>query len=389
MFADRTNWKFDANRLSEALAKRRRTGSPVLDLTASNPTTCGFQYHSGTLLRALSNPNASVYDPNPRGLAVARRAVADYYASRKIQVAIDDIILTTSTSEAYSFVFRSLCNPGDEVLLPEPSYPLLTFLADIQDVKLVTYPLVYDHGWQIDFHALERAVSARSRAVIVVHPNNPTGHFTKPGEIATLNRLCAERKLAVIADEVFLDFALGETAPRSFAANDAVLTFAMSGISKISGLPQMKAAWLITNGPADLKSTALERLEMIADTYLSMNAPVQYALATFLDQRHAFQIQVMSRVRKNLFELDRQLSLQKACVRLDFEAGWYATLRIPATQSDEEFALSLLESKGVYTHPGHFYDFATDGFLVVSLITSEEDFAEGIKLLLSIFSESG
>jgi alanine-synthesizing transaminase len=387
MFADRTNWKLDTNRLSEALAKRRNSGQPVLDLTASNPTTCGFKYHAGATLRALSNPNALLYDPDPRGLPIARRAVADYYASRKISVNLDDIILTTGTSEAYSFVFRTLCNPGDEILIPEPSYPLFAFLAEIQDVKLVPYPLIYDYGWQIDFHALERVISNRARGVIVVHPNNPTGHFTKPREIAELNRICADWQLAIVADEVFLDFAIAETRPASFAANNVVLTFTMSGISKICGLPQMKAAWLVTSGPNELKAPSLERLEIIADTYLSMNAPVQYALATFLDQRREFQAQVMSRVQKNLGELDRQLHLQKACTRLEVEAGWYAVLRIPAVQSDEEFALLLLESKGVYTHPGHFYDFPADGFLVLSLITPEEDFAAGIRLLFSMFPD--
>jgi len=387
MLSDRTNWKLDSNPLSEALAKRRKSGQPVLDLTASNPTTSGFIYHAGATLRALSDPKALVYDPDPRGLLAARRAVVDYYASHQVQVGIDDIILTTSTSEAYSFVFRTLCNPGDEILIPEPSYPLFAFLAEIQDVKLVPYPLIYDHGWQIDFHALEGAITNRTRAVIVVHPNNPTGHFTKPEEAARLNQICADGQLAIIADEVFLDFALTSNVQSSFAANHAALTFTMSGISKICGLPQMKTAWLITNGPPEIKAHAIERLEVIADTYLSMNAPVQYALATFLDQRQGFQTQVMTRVQKNLNELDRQLDLQKSCARLEVEAGWYAVLRIPATRSDEDFALLLLDSKGVYTHPGHFYDFQTEGHLVVSLITPEEDFAEGIKLLLSMFAD--
>jgi alanine-synthesizing transaminase len=385
MFSDRTNWKLDSNPLSEALAKRRKSGQPVLDLTASNPTTCGFSYHAGATLRALSDPKALVYDPDPRGLFSARRAVVDYYASHQVQFGIDDIILTTSTSEAYSFVFRTLCNPGDEILIPDPSYPLFAYLAEIQDVKLIPYPLIYDHGWQIDFPTLEGAMTSRTSAVIVVHPNNPTGHFTKPHEIVALNNICAARELAIIADEVFLDFALTAGPPSSFASNHAALTFTMSGISKICGLPQMKAAWLITSGPEEIKARAIERLEVIADTYLSMNAPVQYALATFLDQRQGFQTQVMTRVRKNLRELDRQLELQKSCARLDVEAGWYAVLRIPATRSDEQFALLLLNSKGVYTHPGHFYDFHTDGFLVLSLITPEEDFAEGIRLLLSMF----
>jgi alanine-synthesizing transaminase len=383
MFADRTNWKFDNNRLSAALAKHRQAGQSIIDLTASNPTTCGFQYHASAMLRALSNPKALVYDPDPRGLGAARRAVLDYYANHRTHIGMEDIILTTSTSEAYSFAFRTLCDPGDQILIPEPSYPLFAFLAGIQDVKLVPYPLLYDHGWQMDFHSLEGAITDRARAVIVVHPNNPTGHFTKSTETRRLNQICADRNLAIIADEVFLDFGLTETAPATFAGNDFALTLTVSGISKICGLPQMKAAWLVTSGPEELKGRAIERLEIIADTYLSMNAPVQYALPLFLDQRHGFQAQLIGRVRKNLSELDRQLESQKACTRLTVEAGWYAVLRIPATRSDEDFALFLLESEGVYTHPGHFYDFSADGFLVVSLITPEDDFAAGIKLLLS------
>src|ERR1700678_2653210 len=387
MFADRTNWKFEGNRLSEALAKRRRSGQPILDLTASNPTTSGYQYHAGAMLRALSNPKALVYDPEPRGLVPARRAVADYYASHNVRVSVDDIFLTTSTSEAYSFVFRALCNPGDEILIPEPSYPLFAFLAGIQDVKLLSYPLIYDHAWQMDLHSLERAITGRSRAAIVVHPNNPTGHFVKPDEIAKLNQICADCQLAIIADEVFLDFPLTQAKPATFAANAAALTFTMSGISKICGLPQMKVAWLVVSGPEELKARAIERLEVIADTYLSMNAPMQYALSTFLDQRHEFQSQVMTRVRKNLSELDRLLGSQKACTRLQVEAGWYAVVRTPATQSDEDFALFLLETEGVYTHPGHFYDFSADGFLILSLITPQEDFAKGIESLLSTFDD--
>jgi alanine-synthesizing transaminase len=271
------------------------------------------------------------------------------------------------------------------VLIPTPSYPLFDLLADIQDVRLVRYPLIYDHGSQIDFHALEAALTPRTRAIIVVHPNNPTGHFVKPDERSGLNRICAGRQLAIIADEVFLDFALSSKRHLSWVANSEVLTFTMSGLSKMCGLPQMKAAWLAASGPKDLKARALERLEVIADTYLSMNAPIQHAISEFLQQRHEFQRQLMSRVRGNLAELDRQLATQKACSRLEIEGGWYAVLRLPATRTDEEVALDLLEKEGVYVHPGHFYDFPADGYLIVSLIGSEQEFGEGIRRLVSIF----
>jgi alanine-synthesizing transaminase len=385
MFADRTNWNLEPNALNRELARRRAAGKPLIDLTASNPTECGFDYNEQAILDALAKPAALSYKPETKGMATAREAVAEYYSAHKIQLPIDDIVLTTSTSEAYSFVFRTLCNPGDEVLIPEPSYPLFAFLAGIQDVAQRRYPLVYDYGWQIDFNALERAISPRTRAVIVVHPNNPTGHFTKAADIEKLNRICAQYNLAIIADEVFLDFAEGDEPRTSFAANAPVLTLTTSGLSKISGLPQMKAAWLITSGPQELKSQALERLEIIADTYLSMNTPVQLAMPVLLAQRHGFRDQVITRVRNNLVELDRQLGSEKICSRLELEGGWYAVLRIPATKPDEDLAIELLNRKGVYVHPGHFYDFPSDGYLVLSLITKDEEFAAGVKRLLSIF----
>jgi alanine-synthesizing transaminase len=385
MFSDRTHWNLDTNRLSDVLAQHRAAEKPLLDLTASNPTDCGFDYDGQAILRALCNSAALVYEPDPSGLLSARRAVVRYYAARGNEVPVEDVILTTSTSEAYSFIFRTLCNPGDEILVPEPSYPLFGFLADIQDVKLARYPLVYDYGWQVDFQALEQAITDRTRGVIVVHPNNPTGHFFKSGEAAQLNAICSERELAVISDEVFLDFALSGGRPASFAANTGALTFTMSGLSKISGLPQMKMAWLIAGGPVELKKPALARLEVIADTYLSMSTPVQLAAPVLLEQRYGFQKQLMERVRMNLAELDRQFAAQSACVRSDLEGGWHAVLRVPATRSDEDLAIELLSRNNVYVHPGHFYDFPSDGYLIVSLMTRDQHFAEGIKLLLSMF----
>jgi len=382
MFAKRTNWNLAPNRLSEALAVYRAAGKPLLDLTVSNPTECGFEYDRSAILNALSNAAALSYEPNPKGLESARRAVVAYYADRKEDVSAEDIFLTTSTSEAYSYVFRTLCNPGDELLIPSPSYPLFDFLADIQDVNLVRYQLLYDHGWQVDFHALEQAITPRTRGVIVVHPNNPTGHFVKSADLAKLNSICFAREMAIIADEVFLDFTLEENRPASFAANRGAPTFTLSGLSKISGLPQMKAAWLIASGPQQWKSEALARLEVIADTYLSVNAPVQLAIPQFFEQRHAFHKQVILRVRRNLAELDCQLAEQKSCVRLTVEGGWCVVLRVPATRSDEDLAIELLTAQGVSVHPGHFYEFASDGYLIVSLITPERIFAGGTRRLL-------
>jgi alanine-synthesizing transaminase len=386
MFAERTSWNLVPNALTVAFDRFRASGRPLIDLTCSNPTAAGFKYDGEAILKALASPLALEYEPDPKGLVTARRAVAEYYAAHGVAINPAHILLTTSTSEAYSFIFRILCDPCCEVLIPEPSYPLFEFLAEIQDVRLVRYPLVYDHGWQIDFHALESAITANTRAVIVVNPNNPTGHYTKPHERERLNAICAQHELAILSDEVFLDFPVASALPnaRSLAGNEAVLTFTMSGLSKIAGLPQMKAAWLVASGPADQTSDALERLEVVADTYLSMSAPIQHALPEFLARRHSFQRELTARVRQNLSELDRQLAAQKTCSRLDVEAGWYATVRVPATRSDEDAAIELLEKHGVAIHPGHFYDFPSDGHLVVSLITPESDFAVGIRRVLGM-----
>jgi alanine-synthesizing transaminase len=382
MFASRTDWNLKPNRLAEALERHKSSGRRLLDLSASNPTECGFRYDAPAIMRSLCSPASLQYHPDPKGLKSARQAVSDYYAERGERIAIDDLILTASTSEAYSFIFRLLCNPGDELLIPTPGYPLFDFLADVNDVRLVRYPLFYDQGWHIDMHALKQAITPRTRGIIVVHPNNPTGHFTKREEIAQMNQICLANQMAIIADEVFLDFSLG-AAQKSFVANTGALTFTMSGISKISGLPQMKFAWLAVSGPEETKREALARLEMIADTYLSLNAPIQLAAPVLLQQRKQFQQQLMARVRTNLAELDSQLAEKQHVGRLAVEGGWYAVLHIPATRSDEELAIDLLEKHDVYLHPGHYYDFPGDGYLVVSVITPEQDFCEGMKRLLS------
>ena len=386
MFSERTRWNLAENRLSRTLAEVRASGESILDLTASNPTECGFTYDEAGIQRAFAQPAMRFYLPNPRGIMSAREAVAAYYDRQQIHVAADDLILTSGTSEAYSFVFRLLCNPGDRVLIPAPGYPLLDFLADLCDVKLVRYPLIYDQGWQIDFPALLAAASARTKAVIVVHPNNPTGHYTSAAERGPLVEFCRQRGIALIADEVFLDFSLENSRTRSFASANDLLTFTLSGLSKICGMPQMKLAWIAVSGPAPERTEALARLEVIADAYLSVGTPVQLAAPALLAMRAAFQAQAMARVRANLHELDAQLSRQSTCNRLSLEGGWSVVLRVPATQSDEDLAITLLAKHGVYVHPGHFYDFARTGHAVVSLIVPEYEFAEGIRRILAHFS---
>lgn len=389
MFSRRTAWNLSKNSYTQALEEHRKANRESLDLTASNPTTVGLVYEESSLVQALARKDALIYQPMARGLLPAREAVADYYQQKGSAISPEDLILTTSTSEAYSFVFRLLCDPGDGVLVPVPSYPLFDFLADLNDVKLVPYELVYDHGWQIDLSSLNLALQQMQssgvpcRAVLAVHPNNPTGSYIKAHELEQLNRICGPSELAIIADEVFLDFALAQHTPLTFSSNNEVLTFTLSGLSKIAALPQMKVAWIAVSGPEALQLEAMDRLEVIADTYLSMNAPVQLAVPVMLAERGSVQQQLMRRIRENLLALDSRLAEQCLCHRLEVEGGWYATLRVPALGSDEELAIELLQEAGVLLQPGHFYNFPTEGNLVASLITPVEEFREGIDETLS------
>jgi len=450
MFSQRTNWRLAQNRFTQAVEDVRARGAKLLDLTASNPTRVGLRYDSAAILKALGSERAMDYDPQAKGLLSAREAVARYYCERFASEesdaashvsAIDPerIVLTASTSEGYSYVFRLLCNGGDELLVPKPSYPLFEFLADLQDVKLVPYPLIYDHGWQMDFHSLEKVVTPRTRGVVIVHPNNPTGSYVHAEEHVALNEFCRRHGLALIVDEVFLDYELVPSGTKaitqqalnrsaesaappkagtsredealldhksdgegfgkavllrltgqpkaavptcagqylSFARNCEVLTFTLSGLSKISALPQMKVAWVITSGPDEIAAAAMARLEVIADTYLSMNAPMQWAVPELLEQRKDIQRQLLQRVQRNLAALDRQLAARPSCQRLSVEGGWNAVLRVPVTRSDEDLAIELVREHSVLVHPGHFYDFPSDGYLVLSLISPEKEFAEG------------
>jgi len=378
MFSRRTEWNLQPNRLTLVHQEALSSGKKIIDLTISNPTRTEIEYDESAILEALANPKSLDYDPEPKGLLSAREAVSQYYAPI---INAESLILTTSTSEGYSFVFRLLCNPGDEILVPKPSYPLFDFLAELQDVSLVPYSLIYDHGWQIDFHSLETALTPKSRAVVLVHPNNPTGSYISAQERQHLNQLCRRHKLALIVDEVFLNYAHGKPQP-TFAANRDALTFTLSGISKVSALPQMKLAWITTSGPPAEVAPVMQRLEIIADTYLSLNAPVQLAAPVLLNQRKTIQPQLMNRVRDNLAELDQQLAMQRSCTRLVIQGGWYAVLRIPVIRSDEDFAIELLQRSGVLVHPGHFYDFPGDGHLILSLIAVQKEFRSGTAALL-------
>jgi alanine-synthesizing transaminase len=389
MFSQRTNWTLSPNRFTQAIEGIRASGAKLLDLSVSNPTECGFHYDTPAILSAFQNLNALIYDPHPKGLLSAREEVVRYYLQdHRARLDPESIILTTSTSEAYSYVFRLLCNPQDEILVPKPSYPLFEFLADLQDVALIPYSLEYAHGWLVDFHSVARALSPRTRAILLVHPNNPTGSYLCDEEVRRLYEICRERELSLIVDEVFLDYSFEGSSPMTFAANHDALTFTLSGLSKIAALPQMKVAWVATTGPTSLVDAALDRLEVIADTYLSLNAPTQWAFPTLFEQRRFLQPQLLKRIRENHENLKTMLAAQCVCELLDAAGGWYAVLRVPARRTDEDLVIALLQKRHVVVHPGHFYDFPKDGFLVVSLIAPAKVFHAGISILLEFLEES-
>lgn len=385
-FSKRTAWDVSESGFAAAVREARACGRQLWDLTVSNPTRCGFEYDADSLLKPLVNSQALAYDPNPRGLIAAREAVAQYYAAHDGSVGIDDLMLTTSTSESYSYLFRLLCDPGDEVLVAQPSYPLFEFLADLDDVHLKPYPVFYDHGWWIDEAELERAIGPRTRAVLVVHPNNPTGHWTRATERTKLEDICVRHGLALIVDEVFLDYPLRESAAaKSFACRDhPALTFVLSGLSKIAGLPQMKAAWIATLGPEPDRSEAIGRLEVIADTFLSMNAPVQLALPRWIAGAGMIQRQILERVRGNLVVLQKIAREEPGRLQvLEAEAGWSAVVALPACVGEANCAERLLRDAGVIVHPGAFYGMAEANRIVVSLIGPAEEFEQGIRRAIS------
>lgn len=383
MFSSRFHWDAPTNRITLALAARRASGEPIFDLTESNPTHAGLNYPP-EVVSALADPELLSYDPAPAGALAAREAVSAYYRSRGADVPAGRILLTASTSEAYAYVFKLLADPGDEILVPRPSYPLFEFLATMESVLARPYGLAYHGTWGIDLPELEAAVTPRTRAIVLVNPNNPTGSFVKRTELAALIRLCRERDLALISDEVFADYALSSDAERvsTVAATDACLTFAMSGLSKVAGLPQMKLGWMAINGPSPWREEAFEKLEWIADTYLSVSTPVQCAAARLLAAGEDVQRQIRERCAANL-TFAREALDGSAANLLHVEGGWYVTLHMPRTRTEEEWALDLLQHDGVLVQPGFFYDFQTGPYLVVSLLTAPAAFREGLGRLRS------
>jgi hypothetical protein len=381
MFSSRFRWDLQPNRLTGLLAAKRRAGARILDLTESNPTRASVAYPAETL-SALQDPRVLIYEPAPAGAAQARQAVASYYRARGLSLDISRILLTASTSEAYAYLFKLLANPGDQVLVPRPSYPLFEFLAHMESVETRQYPLVYHGAWSIDLDALRGALTDRTRALVLVNPNNPTGSYVKRHELEALVRLCAERSIALISDEVFSDYALApdESRVETLAGVEECLAFSMSGLSKIAGLPQMKLGWIVASGPEGLRREAFQKLEWIADTYLSVSTPVQCAAARLLQVGDDVQRQIRERCAANLAAAREALAGSAGNI-LAVEGGWSITVQVPQIRSEEEWTLELLDREDVLVHPGFFYDFETEAFLIVSLLTPPAIFGEGLHRL--------
>lgn len=394
MFSSRLPWPPTENRLAAALRARRAGGAPLYDLTESNPTRVGLAARPDALAAALADAAIGLYEPDPRGLPAARDAVSAFCARRGQAASPDRMILTASTSEAYALLFKMLADPGDAVLVPRPSYPLFEFLAALESVRVLGYPLPLDDRFRLEPEAIDQALRAPrdrpARAVVLVNPNNPTGTGLRAAERESILAVAAAHGAAVISDEVFLDRRpagsggdlVSVAGPRA-AGPPPALTFTLGGLSKSCGLPQMKLAWILVDGPEPLRRDALDRLEFIADTYLSVGTPVQRAAGRLLDLGEALGAAIRDRVAVNLVTLRRLVPPGRACRLLPSDGGWSAVVQVPALAPEEELILSLLENDGVLVHPGYFFDFPREAFLVLSLLPEEGVFRVGIERLLA------
>lgn len=387
MFSSRTPAKMSANKLANIIEEKKLSNTSLIDLTVSNPTQVFFDYPEAEIITALANKNSLFYRPDPKGLLVARNAIAKYYNLQ--QVTEENIFLTASTSEAYTLLFKLLMNSGDSVLVPTPSYPLFEHLAQIESVIPINYHLYFDGAWHIDFPYLQSVCQKNTRAIIIVNPNNPTGSYVKKEELKQLINFCKQNSLALISDEVFYDYSHYKDKARasSIATVDDILTFTLNGLSKVAGLPQLKLGWIILNGPKEIFDEAYQRLEFITDLFLSVSSPVQHALPSILELVPALQTQIQERVLANYNWLKSQIPVDSVCRLLPTEGGWYTILQVPKILTEEELILELLIKENLIIHPGYFFDFQLEGFLVISLITRAEIFQFGIVKLLDYINQ--
>lgn len=363
------------------IREAREAGRSLIDLTESNPTRCGFP-STAPLVAELGDARGTRYEPHPLGHPIAREAIAAHHRARGAHVDPNRIVLSASTSETYGWLFKLLCDRDDAVLVPHPSYPLFDWLAKMEEVRLVPYPLMREEGWRIDLDALQREIDDKTRAILLVHPNNPTGSFTRRGDAEALERIAERHDLALVVDEVFADYAIDALPPDrlpTFTTRHRVLTFVMSGLSKVAALPQVKLGWTIVHGPdADVRE-AMARLEMIADTYLSVSTPVQLAAPKILSAVAPMQDAIRRRVRENLRALDHAIVGENGLIRrLPIDGGWCAILEVPRTMDEDAWVETLVREETVLMHPGYFFDLDREGYLVASLIVEEAAFREAI-----------
>ncbi|MBK9258389.1 MAG: pyridoxal phosphate-dependent aminotransferase [Polyangiaceae bacterium] len=390
-FSRRTAWDRSENPLATLIRDARRSGRPLVDLTESNPTRCNI-VNTDHLIALFGHPRGSAYEPHALGHPVAREAVARYFAERGLPADPDRVVLSASTSEAYAWIFKLLCEHGDRVLIPAPSYPLFDYLARLENVEVDRYPLVREEAWRIDFDALEGAIvkaEGRARAIVLVHPNNPTGSFVRRDEAVMLSTLAAKHGLALVVDEVFAEYAHGALPDNrlpSFSTERNALTFVMAGLSKSLLLPQCKVGFTLVCGPDALVQEAIARLEVVADTYLSVSTPAQLALPELLAARHGIQAAVRTRVADNLAALDKAITnagSHAAVRRLPTDGGWYAILEVARTRDEDAWVELLVRDHGVIVHPGYFFEMDREGFLVVSLLPEQARFAAAIESVVA------
>lgn len=383
MFSSRLPPSLEPNPLARAVARMRAERASFIDLTESNPTRAGFEYPRD-LLAPLADPGSLDYDPHPLGLWAAREAVACEYRRRGSEIDPERVALTAGTSDAYSLLFKLLCDPGDAVIVPRPGYPLFEHLTRLDGVSFSPYDLEYHGRWSIDVASIARAISSRTRAVLVVSPNNPTGSFVSAAELDEISDLCARHGVALVGDEVFADYVLDSQAPRatSVVVQRRALAFGLGGLSKSAGLPQVKLGWIAAGGPEDLARHAMERLELVCDTYLSVGTPVQRAAARLISAGAAIRHQIAGRIARNWQDLQSVAAQRPACRLLHAEGGWYGILQVPATAGEEAMVLELLEADRVLVHPGYFFDFPREAYLVVSLLPEPDLFHRGVERVL-------
>jgi hypothetical protein len=384
MFSSRVPADLEPNLVGRLLARLRTVRAEIIDLTESNPTEVGLTIPDG-LLQSLSYRESYRYQPQPLGLTVARKAVVEHLATYDLTVARDCVVLTAGTSEGYGHLFKLLCDPGDAVMVPRPSYPLFDYLTRLEGVRAVPYQLDYQGRWHVDVNDLQRRLTPRTRAILMVNPNNPTGSFVSADEFDFVTNLCRKYNLALIVDEVFVTYPMDTRAMRMsvLSRTPEVLTFSLGGLSKAVGLPQIKLGWITVGGPSVIVKRALSRLELICDTYLSVGTPGQIASPQLFGVGVVVADQIRTRLRANYGKLRQLVSGYQSVQLLAIDGGWYAVLQVPTTQSEEELVLVLLERDRVLAHPGYFFDFPREAFLIISLLQKPHIFELGVKKLLA------